>query len=165
MRRLFSKGAALVAAALLLASPALAHRGHDAMSVVTLDSEGHVTVSHRFESHDIEPALVDIAPDAQPSLDDPDAMAALERYLVHRFSVSADGTPVALTVRHTDIGASEVRIDLEGTAKARPRTLELGSTILLDVYPGQVNQVVVRAGETVRTLRFAGSETQVVAVH
>lgn len=61
------RGLRLIAGALALAAAATftpqagAHRGHDAMSVVTLADNGAVTVSHRFEAHDLEPALAEIA--------------------------------------------------------------------------------------------------------
>jgi len=55
--------------------PAAAHRGHGALSVVEIDvKSGEVRVSHRVATHDAEPALALIAPDAQTSLDDPDAV-------------------------------------------------------------------------------------------
>jgi hypothetical protein len=65
------------AAAVVAIAPAAAHRGHDSLSVVTI-GDGQVTLSHRFEAHDVEPALAKIAPQAQVSLDDPAAIAALE---------------------------------------------------------------------------------------
>ncbi len=58
--------------------PAVAHRGHGAMSVVDIDvRSGEVRVSHRVATHDAEPALALIAPDAQTSLDDPEAVEAV----------------------------------------------------------------------------------------
>ena len=54
----------LVIAALILlpVSPAWAHRGHGSLSVVEVDAvTGKVTVSHRLEAHDTEPALALVA--------------------------------------------------------------------------------------------------------
>jgi hypothetical protein len=150
--------------ALAAVAPAAAHRGHDAMSVMTLGADGALTVSHRFEAHDLEPALASIAPDAQPSLDDPEAIAALKAYLQHRFAVNAGGKPVPLAFSAIEVGVRQVRVDYAGRVKGKPKALEVQSTILRDVYPKQVNQVVVRAGKIVRTLRFAGSEAYQVAV-
>ncbi|MFN3424408.1 MAG: DUF6702 family protein [Novosphingobium meiothermophilum] len=142
--------------------PAGAHRGHDAMSVVTVEP-GRIAVSHRFEAHDLEPALAAIAPAAQTSLDDPDAIEALKGYLQARFTVRVGAKPVPLAFRSIDVGVRQVRVDYEGTLRGTPKTLSLQSTILRDVYAKQVNQVVVRRGQTVRTLRFAGSEAQIVS--
>ncbi|MFN3468596.1 MAG: DUF6702 family protein [Novosphingobium sp.] len=141
--------------------PAGAHRGHDAMSVVTVEP-GRIAVSHRFEAHDLEPALAAIAPAAQASLDDPDAIEALKGYLQTRFTLRAAGKPVPLSFRSIEVGVRQVRVDYEGRLKRAPKALAVQSTILRDVYGKQVNQVVVRSGKTVRTLRFAGNETQVV---
>lgn len=147
-----------------LAPVAQAHRGHDAMSVVTLAEDGAMTVSHRFEAHDLEPALAEIAPQAQASLDDPEAIEELKAYLLAHFSVSADGQPVPLTIASVDIGVRDVRIDYSGTVPGKPTALELRSTILRDIYPRQVNQVLVRRGQNAQTLRFAGGEAKVVAL-
>ena len=143
---------------LTLAFPVAAHRGHDAMSIVTLAPAGKLTVSHRFEAHDLEPALAQIAPDAQTSLDDPEAIAALKVYLLRRFTVSSKGKGVVLAITSVDIDAAQVRVECTATVKGAPETLEVQSTILRDIYPTQVNQVIFRHGKTVRTLRFSGSE-------
>lgn len=161
----WSFGLAMAALGLAALAPvAQAHRGHDAMSVVTLAEDGAMTVSHRFEAHDLEPALAEIAPQAQASLDDPEAIAELKTYLLAHFSVSADGTPVPLAVKSVDIGVRDVRIDYSGTVPGNPAALALRSTILRDIYPRQVNQVLVRLGNNVQTLRFSGSEAQLVSL-
>lgn len=154
---------ALAAAGLATLVPhAAAHRGHDAMSVVTLADNGAITVSHRFEAHDLEPALAQIAPLAQASLDDAEAIAELKTYLLAHFSVVAEGRPVPLAVAAVDIGVRDVRVDYRGTVPGNPRALEVRSTILRDIYPRQVNQVVVRRGQNVQTLRFSGDEPKAV---
>lgn len=145
-----------------LAPQAVAHRGHDAMSVVTFGPEGQVTVSHRFEAHDLEPALAEIAPNAQTSLDDPDAIAELKTYLLAHFAMQADGVAVPLTVASIDIGVRDVRVDYAGTVAGRPKAVALKSTILRDIYPRQVNQVSVRRGQYVQTVRFSGDEVKTV---
>ncbi len=128
------------------------------MSVVTLGAGGTLTVSHRFEAHDLEPALASIAPDAQASLDDPEAVAALKAYLARRFAIEAGGSPVPLSFRNLEIGAQQVRLDYSGQVKGKPKVLSIRSSILRDVYPHQVNQVMVRVAGTVRTLRSTGDE-------
>ncbi|WP_294299235.1 DUF6702 family protein [uncultured Sphingomonas sp.] len=136
----------------LLAAPAAAHRGHDALTVVTLGAANTVTVSHRFEAHDIEPALSSIAPDAQASLDDPDAVRALVAYLGRRFVLSDAKGAVALTPGKVDIDAQEVRVAFTGKVQPGTKALTVRSSVLRDVYPRQTNQVEVRRGKTVRTL-------------
>lgn len=152
----------LLALAILVIVPAHAHRGHDALSVVTVDARGGVTVSHRFEAHDLEPALAEIAPDAQASLDDPQAVAALVAYLGRHFALASERGPVALVPGKIDIGASQVRIAFTGHATGPPTRLIVTSRLLTDIYPRQVNQVNVRSGNVVRTLVFTGDDTQTV---
>lgn len=162
-RRILGHAMALIGLAML--SPAAqAHRGHDAMSVLTLEADGALTVSHRFEAHDLEPALAEIAPEAQASLDDPEAIEELKAYLLAHFSVSADGTPVPLAIKSVEIGVRDVRINYSGKVAGKPGSLELRSTILRDIYPRQVNQVLVRSGQIVQTLRFSGGEAKVVTL-
>jgi hypothetical protein len=163
MMRRFSAIMAAVAS-LALAPQAGAHRGHDAMSVVTLEPDGKVMVSHRFEAHDLEPALAEIAPNAQTSLDDPDAIAELKTYLLAHFKLRADGAEVPLAVSSVDIGVREVRMNYAGQVKGRPRAVAIQTTILRDIYPRQVNQVEVKRGTFARTLRFGGDEVQTVAL-
>jgi hypothetical protein len=152
------------ASAVAMAPQALAHRGHDAMSVVTLDTDGKVTVSHRFEAHDLEPALAEIAPDAQTSLDDPDAIEELKTYLLAHFSLMADDVAVPLSIASVDIGVRDVRVDYAGRIAGTPRTVAVRTTILRDIYPRQVNQVTVRRGGFVQTLRFTGDEVKTFAL-
>jgi hypothetical protein len=154
--------AAAVASAAL--SPVAAHRGHDALTVVTVAANGALTVSHRFETSDIEPALAQIAPGAQPSLDDPEAVTALVAYLQRRFTVSSERGPIVLVPAKTELGASEVRISFSGYAGRPLRRLTLRSDLLGDIYPGQVNQVNVRAGATTRTLALSAGDSQTIAI-
>lgn len=69
---------------------------------------------------------------------------------------------MALTVGSVEIGVRDVRVDYTGSVIGNPRALEVRSTILRDIYPRQVNQVVVRRGPSVQTLRFAGGEAKTV---
>jgi len=144
----------------LVASPATSHRGHDALSVVAIAGDGKINVSHRFEAHDIEPALGDIAPDAQPSLDDLEAIAALKLYVERKFKIAVKKKVVALTVGNVDVRGGQVRVEMTGKLKIPVGTLQIGSTLLTDIYPRQINQVIVRYRGVTRTLRFSGSNMQ-----
>lgn len=152
----------LLFALVLCAAPAGAHRGHDFISIVTLQADGIVTVSHRFEAADIEPALGRIAPDAQPTLDDPDAIRGLQAYLGRRFQLAGEKGRILLTPGKVDIDAQEVRVAFTGRASKGIAAVTVRSTVLDDVYPHQVNQVNVRRGKTVRTLAIHGGEPHVV---
>ena len=152
----------MAAAGLALAPlPAAAHRGHGALSVVELDAQtGAVTVSHRVPAHDAEPALALIAPGAQTSLDDPEAVEALKRYMASRFSVSVAGHSVALTLRDMTLGADEVRFEYAGQIAPTDVTaaITVRAPLFADVYGDQVNQVNVRRRGVTRTLIFTASD-------
>lgn len=154
--------AALIAG---MASPALAHRGHGGLTVIEIDpGSGAVSVSHRFAAHDVEPALPSIAPEAQPSLDDPRAVADLEAHLGARFRMAVDGAPVAVSHADTVLAGDNVRVNFAGETADH----EIGAvTVDLDFFPGvhddQEQQVNVRMNGVTRTVVFRpGSEAQTV---
>jgi hypothetical protein len=157
----------LLVAALVgtLASPALAHRGHAGLTVVEIDpASGAVSVVHRFSAHDVEPALVSIAPEAQPSLDDPRAVADLETHLRQRFRLDIDGAAIPVTHAATDLAGDNVRVAFSGETTDRDIT---AVTIDLDFFPGvhddQEQQVNVRINGVTRTVVFRpGSNAQTV---
>jgi len=156
----------LVAAlATALASPALAHRGHAGLTVVEIDpASGAVSVVHRFSAHDVEPALVSIAPEAQPSLDDPRAVAELETHLRQRFRLDIDGAAIPVAHAVTDLAGDNVRVTFAGETDDRSIA---AVTIDLDFFPGvhddQEQQVNVRINGVTRTVVFRpGSAAQTV---
>jgi len=153
MRRL---AAAIAGSVVLLAgASALAHRGHDVLTVVEIDVEsGTVLVTHRMTAHDVEPTLTQIAPEAQPSLDDPDALTALVDYVARRFRVQEGSAPVALTLKKTDLAGDEVSFVYEGRLQAPRGALTIDARMFSDVYPDQRIQVNVRRAGVTRTLRF-----------
>lgn len=157
----------LLTAALIagLATPAMAHRGHAGLTVIEIDpASGAVSVTHRFAAHDVEPALPSIAPEAQPSLDDPRAVADLEAHLGARFRVSIDGADVPVSHAGTTLAADNVRVDFAG--ETADRDIQ-AVTVDLDFFPGvhddQEQQVNVRVGGVTRTVVFRpGSAAQTV---
>ncbi len=155
----------IAAAGLVLAPlPAAAHRGHGALSVVEIDAKtGAVTVSHRIPAHDAEPALAVIAPEAQASLDDPDAVEALKTYMAKQFCVAIDGKIVELTLKDLTLGADEVRFEYAGRIAPKDVAARIGvkAAMFADIYGDEVNQVNVRRLGVTRTLVFAGGEAVV----
>ena len=150
----------------VLATPAMAHRGHGGLTVVEIDAvSGAVSVTHRFAAHDVEPALVSIAPEAQPSLDDPRAVADLEAHLGQRFRLSLDGTAVPVTHTVTQLAGDNIHVDFGGRTDDREIT---HVTVDLDFFPGvhddQEQQVNVRLNGVTRTVVFRpGSQAQTLS--
>ncbi|CAN5331613.1 hypothetical protein BH10PSE3_BH10PSE3_05870 [soil metagenome] len=155
---------ALTAGALLSPVAAAAHRGHSALSVVEFDARtGAVTVSHRFQTHDAEPALAEIAPAAQTSLDDPDAVKALTAYVGARFAMAVKGAGVDLVLKDMTLGADDVRMVYTGQIPLSDvlGQIDIKAVMFVDIYPDQVNQVNIRRGGPTRTLVFEGKDAQV----
>jgi hypothetical protein len=160
------RAAVLIAAAGLWLAPlpAAAHRGHGALSVVEINAKtGAVTVTHRIPAHDAEPALAVIAPDAQASLDDPEAIAVLKAYMLKQFCVAVDGKIVELTLTDLTLGADEVRFEYVGKIAPADATALVGikAAMFSDIYGDEVNQVNVRRFGITRTLIFTGAEAVV----
>lgn len=162
---MIARAAALIlaAGALLSPFPAAAHRGHGALSVVEIDARtGDVTVSHRLQTHDAEPALAVIAPDAQPSLDDPEAVKAMTAYVGDRFTLAIAGVAVELALKDVTLGADEVRLVYRGhiAPKDAGAPVAVQAMMFVDVYGDQANQVNVRRFGVTRTLVFPGEEAE-----
>lgn len=140
---------------LLAASPALAHRGHATLSVVEIDAtSGVVAVTHRMAAHDVEPALANIAPDAQPSLDDPEAVKALIAYVGQRFRI--DG--VALAFAGQRLAGDTVVLRFAGRLKGKPKSLRIAGALFGETHADHTTQVNVRRGGETRSLVFAASD-------
>lgn len=152
--------------ALSAAAPVSAHRGHGGLTVIEIDAAtGAVTVVHRFAAHDVEPALPVVAPDAQPSLDDPDAVAALEDHLDRRFRLEVDGERVDLDHAATSLAGDQVRVDYAGarTPEAAVRSVRVDLDFFPGVHDDQEQQVNVRTAGVTRTVVFRpGSVAQTV---
>lgn len=150
--------------AAILASPAAAHRGRSSLSVVVIDpASGVVTVTHRMAAHDVEPALVDIAPAAQPTVDDAQALAALIRYAGRAFVLADESGPVALAHTGTDLAGDDVRLVYSGRMRPPARTVTVDSNLFEESHPDQENQVNVRRARVTRTAVFRpGSAAQTI---
>jgi hypothetical protein len=155
----------VVLSLLVVSGIGFAHRGNDMLSVIEIDAAtGHLLVTHHFAAHDLEPALLRIASDVQPSLDDPAAQAALIRYTGTNFSLS-DGGERAVPLRFEAIKLSgdDVRLVYRGTLPLPAKTLQIDSRLLNGLYPDETHQINIRrAGITRSVLLRGGSETQQV---
>jgi hypothetical protein len=141
--------------AVLAGAPAAAHRGHASLAVVEIDAKsGAVTVTHRLTAHDVEPALRDIAPDAQPSLDDPDALDALIAHVGRQFRI--DG--VVLVPAGHALAGDDIRLRYTGRLRGRPKRLRISGAVLGGVIPGHSTQVNVRRSGITRTLQFRAGD-------
>jgi hypothetical protein len=144
--------AALAALGLALAAgPAAAHRGHASLAVVEIDAKsGAVVVTHHMQAHDVEPALVEIAPAAQPSLDDPDAVQALVAYVGQRFRIQG----VALTPAGQRLAGDTVTLRYIGRLRGRPAQLLISGALFGETWDDHLTQVNIRRAGITRSLTF-----------
>ena len=164
MRGFGLSGLMAVVLLLLASAPASAHKGHGGLTVIEINpASGMISVSHRFAIHDIEPALPTIAPQAQPSLDDPLAVEALESHLVERFRLDVDGVAVSVAHAATELAGDNAQIDYTGQMPAGGVIQSV--RVDMDYFPGvhddQEQQVNVRTGGVTRTVVFRpGNQAQ-----
>lgn len=153
MRRLLAIGVAVM---LTLPGAAAAHRGHASLSVVEIDAAtGAVTITHRMAAHDVEPALAGIAPDAQQSLDDADALRALEAYAGRVFRLwDAHGKPVVLVHSRTKLGGDHIQMVYTARLAPPATAVTVDSGLLEETHADQENQVNVRRNKVTRTVLF-----------
>lgn len=156
---------ASVLAAAAVGAPSWAHRGHSSLSVVLIEPDtGRVSIYHRMAAHDVEPALVAIAPKTQPSLDDPDTLKALEAYGARAFVLEAGGVRAPLT--HTTTRLAGDGVELVYTARIRPpaQSVTVDSNLFEETHPDQENQVNVRRAKVTKTAVFRpGDRPQTVS--
>lgn len=149
----------------MLAAPALAHRGHATLSVVEIDAAtGRVTVNHRMDAHDVEPALAEIAPGVQANLDDPDALAALIAYTARAFVLLEGTEAVELAHHSTDLRGDQVRLTYVGRMPTSATRVIVDSNLFVDTHDDQENQVNVRRAKVTKTVVFRqGTSAQEVS--
>jgi hypothetical protein len=142
-----------------LASPAAAHRGHASLSVVLIEADsGRVSIYHRMAAHDVEPALITIAPDHQPSLDDPDTLKALETYGARAFVLEADGVRAPLTHTSTRLAGDQVELVYSTRIKPPAKSVTVDSNLFEETHADQENQVNVRRAKVTKTAVFRSGQ-------
>lgn len=147
----------LAALLLVTAAPAAGHRGQSSLAVVEIDAKsGALSVTHIMQAHDVEPALVDIAPAAQPSLDDPDALAALVAYVGQRFRIGG----VALAPAGHRLAGDRVELRYVGRLKGKPAQLLISGGLFGETWPEHATQVNVRRAGITRSLIFRPGDAE-----
>ncbi|ESQ87698.1 hypothetical protein ABAC460_18670 [Asticcacaulis sp. AC460] len=144
----------LFSAGLIAAGSAQAHRGHHTLSVVEIGKDGEVTVTHTLSAHDTEPELVELAPEAAPSVDDPEALAALEAHLGEAFTVNGQ----ALSLAVTDFGGDDLTFVYLGRLPSRPVTVVIDYRLFPASDHAPEGVVNVRLDGITRTLHFHGGD-------
>lgn len=140
---------------LAAAGAAEAHRGRSSLTVLEINpGTGEILATHRFAAHDVEPVLTLLAPDAQPSLDDPEALEAFRRHVGDRFRVN--GSPLAFRLQR--LRGDSVELVFVGKIALPVGQVAVSADLLPEVLsddPAEM-QVNVRLGTQTRSLLFLG---------
>uniref|UniRef100_UPI003342BE37 DUF6702 family protein n=1 Tax=Sandarakinorhabdus sp. TaxID=1916663 RepID=UPI003342BE37 len=98
----------------------------------------------------VEPVLANIAPDAQPSLDDPDALKMLILYVGDRFRIA--GVPLAYSGQ--SLAGDVVVLRFAGRLRGKPANLAINAGLFGETHPDHATQVNVRRAGITRSLQF-----------
>ena len=140
---------------LVFAEPAFAHQQKVTISSVERNvRSGALEVVHRIPLHDAEHALRLHGARAPDIVNDIPSRRAFARYVAERFSVSAEGEPIALTLIGTEIDGGNLIVYQEGPALDKGIELEVQSRLFREIWARQVNRVNFGSGTRVSTLVF-----------
>ncbi|MFN3807285.1 DUF6702 family protein, partial [Asticcacaulis sp.] len=109
------------------------------------------TVTHTLSAHDSEPELVELAPDAQPSVDDPDALKALEAHLRHAFTINGQ----RLDFFAYEAWGDDLQFTFKGKLDGVPKTVTVAYGLFPNSRKTGVGLVNVRLNGVTRSLTFA----------
>ena len=145
--------------------PALAHGFHAAFTVIESNLRtGALEIIHRIFLQDLE-VLVKARSNARVGMDDVPALEkTLKSYLGEVFTVADDrGKPLTTAWVGMKLTADTVLIYQEIAGAAAVKSITVGSQILTETHPGQVNTVNVSLGGDTQTVVFmAGDPPQTV---
>lgn len=143
-------------AASLLPSFAYAHREAATRSVITWDSaKAFLDVTHIYHMHDAAMALSQAGILEKPNLLSLKERARLALYTEANFTLKTlGGALLELTLLGADFDSKSAFVYQQIRLDDAPDGLLVDSRLLLDLVPGQVNDVDVRLGSDIRSARF-----------
>ena len=153
----------VMAAALLFAAFAFAHRMPGSISTVKRSASGEtIEIIHRLHTHDAEFGIAAILGKRNISLESLTDRAQLALYVEERFRIAgyADGkigSRLALELIGAELDGEFVLVYQE-FAGVLPAGLAIRDDILRDVFPEQINHVNVATGGGVRSVTFSGDD-------
>lgn len=151
----------IIAAWILLAVPAWAHRLPEGLTTIELnENTGHIEIVHHLHAHDVEIALSEVLKDPQWSLDTLEARAQLALYVEKHFQIvdRSNGKPIKLKLIGAELENDEILVFQEAKAPL-PSSLSMRHDALREIIPEQVNTVNILYGTQTRTLVFARKDT------
>jgi hypothetical protein len=133
----------------------MARESRPTLGAVRIDARGALVVTHHMTAHDIEPGVLrQIAPQAQPRLDDPQALAALTDDVGKQFVIAEGDTTVSLVLDKTPLAGDDIALRDRGQLRQPDAEVQVRDALLADVVAEIDNQLNVHRARTTRTLRF-----------
>lgn len=142
---------------LLGAAAADAHRLRAALTTVLFNERtDRIEVMHRFYLHDAEQVAGEIAGRSANLFENEEDRQRFGIYVHERFEVvAADGEPLPLTLRGTEIDGEFLWVyEATGIPASLPTAISIRHRALRDLWPDQVNTVNIEGLGPVRTLTF-----------
>ena len=135
---------------------AFAHRESATRTLITWNSAtGFLEVTHTYHMHDAAMALTQAGVIGKPDLPSLRERARLALYTEAHFTLETlDSQALALTLLGADYDSKNAYVYQQSKLPAAPDGLRVDSRLLLDIVPGQANDVDVRLGSGVRSARF-----------
>lgn len=149
-------------AALLLllcaALPAAAHRAPGSLSTIDFNAHsGMLEVVHRLHLHDAEIGVATVLNDPSLSLSQLESRARVALYVEERFQIMSGNAVLGLRLVGAEISGDYLMVYQERNGPL-PAVVRVRDDILRDAFQGQINQVNIADGSTVRTLTFSADE-------
>jgi len=147
--------------AVVLPSTSFAHKYYSAMTRVNHNVEvSSLEVIHRFFAHDIEEALelkvgenlrFDNLSNIEPHL---------KAYVEAHFSMALGGVEASPDWIGYEVEENSLWVYQEQMIGTLPSTFQFENTLLLGVFPDQINTVTLTIGDLITSLTFMASEIE-----
>ena len=147
------------------AVPAAAHQQKAAITSVEHNPRsGMIEVVHTIPLHDAEHALRHQGKRGADITGDIESRREFARYAVERFSISAGGENLVLTLLGTEIAGNSLLVYQEGLSPGVGAELTINAQVLTDIWLRQTNSVNIGRGTSLETLVFRGGDRAKTAV-
>ncbi|ANO49975.1 DUF6702 family protein [Woeseia oceani] len=158
MRRPQRQQCAALIVLLLALLPAGAHRAPGSLSTIDFNAAtGMLEIVHRLHLHDAEIGVAAVLDDPRFSLSQLESRARAALYVEERFQIMSDDAVIGLRLVGAEIAGDYLMVYQERNGPL-PAKIRVRNDILRDAFEGQINQVNIASGTTVRTLTFANDD-------
>jgi hypothetical protein len=156
-RRRFLRLAGCLGGAALVAAPPtlLAHRSPGTTTTVHWNARADsLEIVHRLHVHDAVRGVERITGAGPLRITEIEDRARVALTVEAQFEIELDGEPVPIRTLGAQLTGDYVLVLQESDRRLQPGRIRVRNEILREAFPGQINEVFLRDGEAVETLRF-----------